>query len=176
VNTGTKALHDAAAAHARDKKVTFDAALAAVRGPALAAPLGEVAKADGIRRPDRRTGRGRGVVGAGDLHPPGTGAEPRVPLSAADVKRFGELVGLDKAAAREQVPRGADGPGDQDRRGEGGGWGPEGVHPGRVEGRAEIVRAAFAEGRLGDKKVVFFQKGQHAWIAGYLMEAAKLPD
>jgi hypothetical protein len=48
--------------------------------------------------------------------------------------------------------------------------------PDELKAAAEIVRAAFAEGRLGDKKVVFFQKGQHAWIAGYLMEAAKLPD
>jgi hypothetical protein len=48
--------------------------------------------------------------------------------------------------------------------------------PDQLAAAAVLLKAVVVEARLADKSVVFFRKGQYAWIAGCLIEAAGLRD
>jgi exopolyphosphatase/pppGpp-phosphohydrolase len=176
LDSGSKAFRDAAARQASAKKQPFAEAAAELRESTLAAPLRQKgAKAEGFGKATDVQIIGGAAWAAATFAHPGTGSVARVPLAADDVEKFAELARLKPEEAREKAlaglpdPARAAGAKEVERV-------QKVFSPEELQAAAEILRAVYAEARLGDKKVVFFQRGQHAWIAGYLMEAAKLPD
>jgi hypothetical protein len=177
IDSGTKAFRDAVAKRADAKKQPFAAAATELAETVLAAPMrANVAKAVGFDKiTDVQIFGGASWALATYTHP-GTGSEARVPVTAADVEKFAELARLSPEDARKKILKGLTTPAAQAA----GAKEIERVQkvftPEDLQAAAEILRVSFAEGKLASKKVAFFQSGQYAWIAGYLMAAAKLPE
>lgn len=177
LDSGTKAFRDASAKQAEAKKQPFADAAAALKDTELVAPLREkIGKAAGFDKVTDVQMVGGAAWALTTLTHPGTTDQARVPLSAADVETYAALArmkpdeirakvlgGVTEAAAKQAAQK------EIDRL-------LKVFTPEDLIAAGEILRAAFAEGKLGSKKVSFYQRGQHAWIAGYLMAAAKLPE
>lgn len=171
VDAGTKLVRDAITKEAAGKKQPFEEAIPAVRKTLLDAPLAEKVKAaKGLDAVKDVFVIGGAAWALTTFTHPGTGDEPRVPLTAANVEQFAALA----KQKPEDVRAKADGisakAGKEVERVQ------KVFTPEDLQAAAEILRAFYAEAKLADRKVSYFQKGQYAWMAGYLMAAAKLPD
>jgi exopolyphosphatase/pppGpp-phosphohydrolase len=176
LDSGTKAFRDAAVKQAEARKQPFAEAAEALRETALVVPLREkVGKAPGFDKVTDVQLIGGAPWALATFTHPGSGKELRVRLTAADIEAFAKLAKLKPEAAREAVAAlteataKAAGAKEIERV-------QKVFSPEELQAAAEILRATFAEGKLDARKVSFFQKGQFAWIAGYLMVAAKLSE
>jgi len=102
--------------------------------------------------------------------------EARVKVRPADVTRFTGLAGLSPVEARKQIladltDAGLRGDAELELERVQKVFTPEQLAAGGA-----ILQAVADECHFGDKEVQFFRKGQYAWIAGYLTEAAGLKD
>jgi hypothetical protein len=171
VDAGTKLVRDAITKEAAAKKQSFAEAVPAVRKTLLDAPLAEKVKAaKGFDAVKDVFVIGGAAWALSTFTHPGTGDELRVPLTAADVEQFAELARHKPEDVRAKAAGVSDKAGKEVERVQ------KVFTPEDLQAAAEILRAFFAEAKLADRKVAFFQKGQYAWMAGYLMAAAKLPD
>lgn len=174
VDAGTKLVRDAGLKAAAAQKQEFAAVIPTIRKTLLDAPLAEKVKAaKGFDKPSEVLLIGGAAWALTTFTHPGTTDQLTVPLTAADVEAFAALAKMKTELARGEVVN-------RVKAGDAAGKEFDRVvkvfTPEDLQAAAEILRAIFAEGKLAERKVLFFQKGQHAWIAGYLMAAAKLPD
>ncbi|MBA4064254.1 MAG: hypothetical protein C0501_11170 [Isosphaera sp.] len=175
---GTKAYHDEVAKRAAEKKQPFAEAVAGHRDEVLTGPLKKLLAgtpgADQVA--DVQMVGGASWALSTFTHPAAT-KDPRVPLTAADVAAFAELARLKPDEARARAVKGV-----PEAAREAAAKEVERVQkvfaPEELQAAAEVVRAGFDALGLAapGKTVAFYQKGQHAWIAGYLMGEAKLPE
>lgn len=171
VDAGTKLVRDAVTKEAADKKVPFADALPAVRKTLLDAPLAEKMKAaKGLDKVNDVVVIGGAAWALTTFTHPGTGDKARVPLTAADVEAFAALARQKPEDVRARAAGLSEEAGKAVERVQ------KAFTPEDLQAAAEILRAMVAEAKLADRKLSFFQKGQYAWIAGYLMNAAKLPE
>lgn len=177
LDSGTKAFRDAVAKEAGATMKPFAEVAPAVRETAFAAPLrAKIANADGLTKVTDVQIIGGAAWAMTTLTHPGTSSQTHVSLAATDVEKFAELAGLKPEDAKAKILGTiADSAAKETAMKE-----VERVQkvfsPEELQAAAEILRAIFAEGKLADKKVSFYQKGQSAWMAGYLMTVAKLPE
>ena len=173
VDAGTKLVRDTGLKAAAAQKSTFADVLPGLRKTLLDAPLAEKVKAArGFDKPKDVVLIGGAAWALTTFTHPGTTDKTTVPLTAADIETFAALAKLPPKDARAKVLAGttdAAAAQELDRV-------FKVFTPEDLQAAGEILRAIFAEAKLADRKVSFFQKGQYAWIAGYLMAAAKLPD
>lgn len=179
VEYGTTKLQREAAKKAADTNRPYAAVLAEIGESGVARPLREKLAAD------------TGVVTATEAHLVGGAAwamatfalpgrvldkDVRTPITPADLERFAALIALPPDAARAKALEGVTDPAvkvaaeaELQRV-------QKVFNPEQLAAAAVLLRAVAAEARLADKSVVFFRKGQYAWIAGCLIEAAGLRD
>lgn len=176
VDAGTKLVRDAGLKAAAAQKQEFAAVLPAIRKTLLDAPLAaKVKTANGFDKPKEVLLVGGAAWALTTFTHPGTTDQLTVPLIGADVETFARLAKAKPELARADVLTRVK----SDRLRAAGDEFDRVVKvftPEDLQAAAEILRATFAEAKLAERKVLYFQKGQYAWIAGYLMAAAKLPD
>lgn len=177
LDSGTKAFRDTVAKQVDAKKQPFAEAATALRETVLVGPLREkVVKATGYDKVTDVQLIGGAAWALATFTHPGTADHARVPLAAADVETFAALARLKPEEAREKALAAVTDPAAKSAAQKEIERVQKVFSSEDLQAAAEILRAAYAEGKLSNRKVSFFQKGQYAWIAGYLMVAAKLPD
>lgn len=177
VDAGTKLVRDAGLKAAAAQKQEFAAVLPNLRKTLLDAPLSEKVKAaKGFDKPSEVLLIGGAAWALTTFTHPGSTDQLTVPLTAADVEAFAALAKMKTELARADVLNRVKAGPVGDAAGKEFDRVVKVFTPEDLQAAAEILRAIFAEAKLAERKVLFFQKGQYAWIAGYLMTAAKLPD
>jgi len=172
VEYGTGKLQRDAAKAAADAKRPYPEVLAEFARDKVAAPLRAKVAAD----PGMKAAEADLVGGAAwamtTLAQPARVADTRVKVGPADVARLAELATLPEAEAKAKALAGVADPAaaaEVDKV-------QKVFKPEQLAAAAALLRAVFDECALGDKPVTFFRKGQHAWIAGVLIEAAGLRE
>src|SRR5579883_2519737 len=176
LNSGTKGFRDAVAKHAAANNLSFADALAQ-KDTILTKPLKEhVSKAEGFAKLTRIQIIGGAAWALATFTHPGSGAETNVDISAADVEKFASLAKLKPDEAREKAlavltdpAMKAAGTKELTRV-------QKVFTPEELQAAAKIIQVIFVEAQLSEKRVSFYQKGQYAWIAGDLMDKAKLSE
>ncbi len=178
LDSGTKAFRDKAAALAAEKKQSFTEAAAYLRDSILTQELRKkLATAPGVDKIKDVQLIGGAPWALTTFTHPGTTKEMRVVLSAADLDTFAKLVQLKPEVALKQIEASITDPAARETAIKEVERVQKVFTPEELQAAAELLRLTFKELKLDEphKKVVFFQKGQYAWIAGYLMIEAKLP-
>lgn len=177
VDAGTKLVRDAGLKAAAAQKQEFAEVLPVLRKTLLDAPLAaKVKAAKGFDKPTEVLLIGGAAWALTTFTRPGTTDQTTVPLTEADVTTFAQLAKMKPELARADVLNRAKSGPVGDAAGKEFDRVVKVFTPEDLQAAAEILRAIFAEAKLAERKVLYFQKGQYAWIAGYLMTAAKLPD
>lgn len=177
VEFGTTRLQREATKRAEAAKRPYPEVLAELQETLVAKPLRVQLSADpGVLKLTEAHLVGGAAWAMANYSQPQKVRDTRVKLGPADVTRFAGLAMLSPGEARKQILAALTNAGlhdDAERE-------LERVQkvftPEQLAAGAAILQAVADECHLGDKDVQFFRKGQYAWIAGYLTEAAGLKD
>jgi hypothetical protein len=177
VDYGTGRFQGEASKRAAEAKRPFAEVAAELREPLVGKPLREKLAAGAVAG-DRTEAQlvGGAAWAAATFARPAQVRDDRVALGPDDVTRFAALARLVPADARAKVVEAVADPEARKAAGAEVERVQKVFTPEQLVAAGEILRAVFEACRLGEQKAYFFRKGQYAWIAGYLTEAAGVKD